>query len=105
MLAISGPRSSNWLCARQRCGTFILRLDDTDVARSRPEFEAAIEPLMEDAAFLAEAAAKLPAEPWDERSGKAGRPASAARAARSSIRYVWRSLARRRDPRWRSCSR
>ena len=33
----------NWLYARRHGGTFILRLDDTDVARSRPEFEAAIE--------------------------------------------------------------
>jgi glutamyl-tRNA synthetase len=33
----------NWLFARRQSGTFILRLDDTDRARSRPEFEAAIE--------------------------------------------------------------
>src|SRR5436190_19765846 len=33
----------NWLFARRMGGTFILRLDDTDRARSRPEFEAAIE--------------------------------------------------------------
>ncbi|NQW54587.1 MAG: glutamate--tRNA ligase [Rhodospirillales bacterium] len=33
----------NWLYARRYGGTFILRLDDTDVARSRPEFEAGIE--------------------------------------------------------------
>jgi glutamyl-tRNA synthetase len=33
----------NWLFARQQNGKFILRLDDTDRARSRPEFEAAIE--------------------------------------------------------------
>jgi glutamyl-tRNA synthetase len=33
----------NWLFARQQDGKFILRLDDTDRARSRPEFEAAIE--------------------------------------------------------------
>ena len=33
----------NWLFARRHGGTFILRLDDTDVARSRPEFEAGIE--------------------------------------------------------------
>ena len=32
----------NWLYARRHGGTFILRLDDTDRARSRPEFEAAI---------------------------------------------------------------
>lgn len=33
----------NWLFAKQRGGTFILRLDDTDRARSRAEFEQAIE--------------------------------------------------------------
>jgi len=33
----------NWLYARRHGGTFILRLDDTDVARGRPEFEAGIE--------------------------------------------------------------
>jgi glutamyl-tRNA synthetase len=33
----------NWLFARRHGGTFILRLDDTDRARSKPEFEAAIE--------------------------------------------------------------
>ena len=33
----------NWLYARRYGGRFILRLDDTDRARSRPEFEEAIE--------------------------------------------------------------
>ena len=33
----------NWLFARRHAGKFILRLDDTDRARSKPEFEAAIE--------------------------------------------------------------
>src|SRR3954471_14344359 len=33
----------NWLFARRKSGEFILRLDDTDRQRSRPEFEAAIE--------------------------------------------------------------
>lgn len=33
----------NWLFARRHGGTFILRLDDTDRQRSRPEFETAIE--------------------------------------------------------------
>ncbi|MDI1284788.1 MAG: glutamate--tRNA ligase, partial [Reyranella sp.] len=33
----------NWLFARRYGGTFILRLDDTDLARSKPEFETAIE--------------------------------------------------------------
>jgi glutamyl-tRNA synthetase len=34
---------ANWLEARKRGGTFILRLDDTDVGRSRPEFAQGIE--------------------------------------------------------------
>ena len=33
----------NWLFARRRGGRFILRFDDTDVERSRPEFADAIE--------------------------------------------------------------
>ncbi|HSV00565.1 MAG TPA: glutamate--tRNA ligase family protein, partial [Roseiarcus sp.] len=33
----------NWLFARQRGGTFILRFDDTDFARSRTEYADAIE--------------------------------------------------------------
>ena len=33
----------NWLYARRQGGSFILRLDDTDRARGRPEFEEAIE--------------------------------------------------------------
>ena len=33
----------NWLFARRRGGSFLLRLDDTDAERSRPEFAAAIE--------------------------------------------------------------
>jgi glutamyl-tRNA synthetase len=33
----------NWLFARQKAGTFILRLDDTDAERSTAEFAAAIE--------------------------------------------------------------
>ncbi|MBM3490283.1 MAG: glutamate--tRNA ligase [Alphaproteobacteria bacterium] len=33
----------NWLYARQQAGWFLLRLDDTDRERSRPEFAAAIE--------------------------------------------------------------
>src|SRR5262245_21286053 len=32
----------NWLFARAADGTFLLRLDDTDRERSRPEYEAAI---------------------------------------------------------------
>lgn len=33
----------NWLFAKRHGGSFILRLDDTDRLRSRPEFESAIE--------------------------------------------------------------
>ena len=33
----------NWLFSRHGGGTFLLRLDDTDVARSRTEYDAAIE--------------------------------------------------------------
>ncbi|HYM31408.1 MAG TPA: glutamate--tRNA ligase [Candidatus Cybelea sp.] len=33
----------NWLFARNRAGSFMLRLDDTDRERSKPEFAAAIE--------------------------------------------------------------
>jgi glutamyl-tRNA synthetase len=33
----------NWLYARRHGGTFVLRIDDTDPERSRPEYEAAIE--------------------------------------------------------------
>ena len=32
----------NWLCARQAGGAFVLRFDDTDAERSRPEFVQAI---------------------------------------------------------------
>jgi glutamyl-tRNA synthetase len=34
---------ANWLVARRHGGTFLLRLDDTDRERSKPEFAAAIE--------------------------------------------------------------
>ena len=33
----------NWLFARKSGGRFVLRMDDTDVERSRPEYAAAIE--------------------------------------------------------------
>ena len=33
----------NWLFAKRHGGTFILRFDDTDRQRSKPEYEAAIE--------------------------------------------------------------
>ncbi|MDX2073320.1 MAG: glutamate--tRNA ligase [Alphaproteobacteria bacterium] len=39
----------NWLFVRKNGGEFILRIDDTDVERSRPEYEAAIR---EDMAWL-----------------------------------------------------
>jgi glutamyl-tRNA synthetase len=34
---------ANWLVARKAGGTFVLRFDDTDVERSKPEYETAIE--------------------------------------------------------------
>ena len=39
-LHIGGARTAlyNWLVARQRKGTFLLRIEDTDLARSKPEF-------------------------------------------------------------------
>ncbi|HTQ14174.1 MAG TPA: glutamate--tRNA ligase [Rhizomicrobium sp.] len=39
----------NWLFARKTGGKFLLRIDDTDTGRSRPEYEAAI---LEDMAWL-----------------------------------------------------
>ena len=33
----------NWLFARRHGGKFVLRLDDTDRQRSKPEYETAIE--------------------------------------------------------------
>ena len=32
----------NWLFGKRYSGTFILRFDDTDLQRSKPEYEAAI---------------------------------------------------------------
>ncbi|WP_426956309.1 glutamate--tRNA ligase [Muricoccus radiodurans] len=37
------PALANWLEARKRGGTFVLRLDDTDTGRSKPEFAQGIE--------------------------------------------------------------
>ena len=34
---------ANWLLARKHGGSFLLRLDDTDAERSKPEYEAAIQ--------------------------------------------------------------
>ena len=39
----------NWLFAKGQGGSFVLRIDDTDLARSTPEFEQGIE---EDLAWL-----------------------------------------------------
>jgi glutamyl-tRNA synthetase len=43
-LHIGGARTAlfNWLYARGRGGTFLLRIEDTDRARSTPEATAAI---------------------------------------------------------------
>jgi len=43
-LHVGGARTAlfNWLFARHEAGTFILRIEDTDVARSRPEWIAGI---------------------------------------------------------------
>ena len=43
-LHIGGARTAlfNWLYARHAGGTFILRIEDTDITRSKPEFTAAI---------------------------------------------------------------
>jgi glutamyl-tRNA synthetase len=53
---------ANWLHARRHGGTFVLRLDDTDRERSRPEFAAAIE---EDLHWLG--------LDWDERIAQSAR--------------------------------
>src|SRR5919108_4598739 len=51
LLHIGNARTAliNWLLAVRDAGTFILRLDDTDRERSKPEFAAAI---VEDLAWL-----------------------------------------------------
>jgi glutamyl-tRNA synthetase len=45
LLHIGNMRAAlfNWLFARRHGGKFVLRLDDTDRLRSKPEYEAAIE--------------------------------------------------------------
>jgi glutamyl-tRNA synthetase len=53
---------ANWLHARRHGGTFLLRLDDTDLERSKPEFAAAIE---EDLRWLG--------MDWDERVAQSDR--------------------------------
>ena len=54
----------NWLLARGRDGTFVLRIEDTDVERSTPESEAAI---ISDIRWLG--------LDWDEGPDTAGRTA------------------------------
>ena len=53
---------ANWLVARRNGGAFILRLDDTDLERSKPEYAAAIE---EDLRWLG--------LDWDERVSQSDR--------------------------------
>jgi glutamyl-tRNA synthetase len=60
----------NFLFARANAGRFILRIDDTDTARSRPEFEAAIE---QDLAWLGIT--------WDEKINQSARLARYAEVA------------------------
>lgn len=52
----------NWLFARQNQGVFVLRVEDTDIERSRPEYG---EKLLEDLRWLG--------LDWDEGPGKGGR--------------------------------
>jgi glutamyl-tRNA synthetase len=69
---------ANWLLARRHGGRFLLRLDDTDMARSTPEFAAAIE---EDLCWLG--------LDWDERfaqSDRLDRYAAAAERLKASKR-------------------
>jgi glutamyl-tRNA synthetase len=61
---------ANALFARSRNGVFLLRIDDTDAERSRPEYEAAIE---QDLAWLGIA--------WSEKFRQADRTAAYAEAA------------------------
>jgi glutamyl-tRNA synthetase len=51
LLHVGNARTAmlNWLFARKEQGRFLLRLDDTDIARSKPEYETAI---LEDMAWL-----------------------------------------------------
>ncbi|MBR0650979.1 glutamate--tRNA ligase [Roseomonas terrae] len=69
---------ANWLHARRHGGSFILRLDDTDLERSKPEYAAAIE---EDLRWLG--------MPWDElvaQSTRLDRYAAAAERLKASGR-------------------
>jgi glutamyl-tRNA synthetase len=64
LLHVGNARAAlvNWLHARRHGGTFILRLDDTDLERSKPEFAQAIE---EDLRWLG--------MDWDERVAQSTR--------------------------------
>ncbi|MBR0680283.1 glutamate--tRNA ligase [Roseomonas eburnea] len=64
LLHVGNARAAlaNWLLARRHGGSFILRLDDTDLERSRPEFAEAIE---EDLHWLG--------LDWDERVAQSDR--------------------------------
>ena len=62
---------ANYLLARRHDGGFLLRFDDTDVARNRPEFVAAIE---QDLAWLGIT--------WDESYSQSSRLDSYAEAAK-----------------------
>ncbi len=53
---------ANWLFAKGQGGTFVLRIDDTDLERSRPEFEQGIQ---DDLAWLGMA--------WDEKHNQSAR--------------------------------
>ncbi len=45
MLHVGNVRTAliNWLFARHNNGIFMLRMDDTDLLRSKPEYEKAIQ--------------------------------------------------------------
>lgn len=64
----------NWLFARGRGGAFVLRVEDTDVARSTPEHEAA---LIEDLQWLGLG--------WDEGLGEGGEAGPYRQSERLSI--------------------
>ena len=80
LLHVGNARAAlaNWLHARRHGGAFILRLDDTDLERSRPEYAQAIE---EDLRWLG--------MDWDDRvaqSGRLDRYAAAAERLKASGR-------------------
>jgi nondiscriminating glutamyl-tRNA synthetase len=65
LLHVGNARTAlyNWLFARRMGGAFILRIEDTDLERSEPRFEAQ---LMEDLHWLG--------MDWDEGAGISGLP-------------------------------